>query len=406
MRRRRLLTLTLIGLAVAVGLAAATLAAPGLLPGAAPRHAAVELPFRTTDGAIALGNLDAQIAGMERRGARLTPRARAQLADMLSARAQYSGSVADRERALAIAEELVAAQPADPLLRLGRARARAGLHRFSEALADVEAAATLGAPDAAVAAARAGTLQSLGRYDEALALRQAAAAATPNADTLGALAALRAERGEVDVAAATFALAREAYRDVSPFTVAWLLFDEGLMWMHHEDPARARELFAEAHRRLPGYGAATCHLAEVEAELGNVAAAVALLEPLAARSEDPDPAAQLARILTANGDDAGARRWREQAQRRYDHLLARHPDAFADHGTEFYLAAGADPQRGLALAQHNLAVRQTAGAYELLLDAAEAAGRDDIACDAVRRLNGAEAPALRGAGARAAALCG
>ena len=401
------LLLSLLGLAAALGLTVATGAAPGPSTGAAPAPvAAFALPFRTTDGAIALGNLDAQIAGLERRDARLPARVRAQLVDLLSARAQFTGSVADRERALDVAEALVAAQPDDPALRLARARGRAGLHHFAAALADVEAAARLGAPPAVVAAARAGVLQGLGRYDEALALRRAAADAAPTAETLGALAALQAERGEVEAAAATFARARDAYRDVSPFTVAWLLFDEGLMWMRHDRPERARALFAEAHRRLPGYGAAACHLAEVEAELGDVAAAVALLEPLAARSEDPDPAAQLARILAARGDADGARRWGERARGRYDELLARHPDAFADHGAEFYLAAGADPQRGLALAEHNLAVRQTAGAYDLLLDAAEAAGRRDATCAVHRRLGAGGTPALRAAGERAASLCG
>jgi tetratricopeptide (TPR) repeat protein len=404
--RPRLL-LSLLGLAAALGLTVATGAAPGPSTGAAPAaDADFALPFRTTDGALALANLDVQIAGLERRGARLPARARARLVDLLSARAQFTGSVADRERALAIAEALVSAQPNDPALYLARARGRAGLHHFAEALADVESAARLGAPPATVAAARAGVLQGLGRYDEALALRQAAAAAAPTADTLGALAALQAERGEVEAAAATFARARDAYRDVSPFTVAWLLFDEGLMWMHHDRPERARALFAEAHRRLPGYGAAACHLAEVEAELGNASAAVGLLEPLAARSEDPDPAAQLARILAARGDAAGARHWGEHARQRYETLLSRHPDAFADHGAEFYLAAGADPQRGLALAEHNLAVRQTAGAYALLLEAAEAAGRRDMACGIRHQLGTASTPALRAEGKRAAALCG
>jgi hypothetical protein len=32
-------------------------------------------------------------------------------------------------------------------------------------------------------------------------------------------------------------------------------------------------------------------------------------------------------------------------------LLAKHPEAFADHAAEFWLAAGADPDKGLRLAK-------------------------------------------------------
>ena len=73
-------------------------------------------------------------------------------------------------------------------------------------------------------------------------------------------------------------------------------------------------------------------------------AAVARLRPLTITSDDPDYAAQLARILSEVGRVAEAREWRARAAARYDELLARHPDAFADHAAEFWLEAGADPR--------------------------------------------------------------
>jgi hypothetical protein len=47
-------------------------------------------------------------------------------------------------------------------------------------------------------------------------------------------------------------------------------------------------------------------------------------------------------------------------------LLAKHPEAFADHAAEFWLAAGADPDKGLRLAKMNLEIRNTPRARRLL----------------------------------------
>jgi len=54
--------------------------------------------------------------------------------------------------------------------------------------------------------------------------------------------------------------------------------------------------------------------------------------------------------------------------------------AFADHGAEFYLGSGADPERAWVLAQQNLANRQTPRAAVLAIKAAEASGRYSDAC--------------------------
>jgi hypothetical protein len=54
------------------------------------------------------------------------------------------------------------------------------------------------------------------------------------------------------------------------------------------------------------------------------------------------------------------------AQARYDELLARHHDAFADHAAEFWLTIGGDPERALSLARQNLSLRQTRRARALV----------------------------------------
>src|SRR5205814_5801793 len=103
-----------------------------------------------------------------------------------------------------------------------------------------------------------------------------------------------------------------------------------------------------------------------------------------------------------------ARPWRDAAAARYDQLIARHPEAFADHAAEFWLAAGGDPEKGLVLAQRNLNNRFTPRAQELVLQAALAAGNIGAACDvaAQTRTLAHQWPRLRALTADALAACG
>src|SRR5262249_47828021 len=241
-------------------------------------------------------------------------------------------------------------------------------------------------------------------------------------------ASVRADRGEIEAAEALFIKAQHAYRDVSPFPVAWLYVQQGLMWMREDNLERARDLFEAAYTRLPAYAAAQGNLAEVEAALGRherslallrtwmqegslarawalseVASsqlsgstapqhrteaaaalgrderAITLLRPRANNSDDPEYAGQLARLLSEVGQAEEARYWREMAATRYDNLLARHPEAFVDHAAEFWLTAGGDPHKGLLLAEKNLGIRQTPRAYALVLQAALATQTTPVA---------------------------
>jgi hypothetical protein len=128
---------------------------------------------------------------------------------------------------------------------------------------------------------------------------------------------------------------------------------------------------------VPAYAPAQGHLAEVEAELGDVATAVARLFPLAMSSDDPDYAAQLARILRDAGRADESRHWCEQAAGRYDELIVRHPEAYVDHAAEFWLEVGGDSNKALRLARLNIDNRKTPRAHKLLsraLRANEAGG--------------------------------
>lgn len=240
------------------------------MTGAAPE---VREPV-TTSGTIAVTNLHAQIDGMavrlSRAGAGKTqeaPLAVAQgaaLIDLLNLRGHILGRVADYERAAELAEQLVHVAPEDGTALLARARARATLHRFAEAVADLGAAGRSGADEAALDAERAVVLQALGCYADALALIRTAAERQSDFTTLGALAVLQAERGEVTEAERLFGEARRHYQGTSPFPLAQLDFRRGVMWHREGELDAARSCYEAARRQVPDYAPALGHLAEVE----------------------------------------------------------------------------------------------------------------------------------------------
>ena len=342
----------------------------------------VEPPLPLTDGSIALLNLQAQIDGLEGCD---TPAEAAALIDLLILRGQILGRISDYERAAQLANGQVGAAAADAAAYMARARTRAVFHRFSEALDDLDHADRMSPHDTCAKRERAAILQAQGCFDEALSTYSAVIDSVGQFERAAALAGLWAERGEVDRAQRFYLDGLRCYRGISPFPVALLEFQLGVMWMRDARLGEARTCFEAAIRRVPAYAPAQGHLAEVEADLGNPEAALARLYPLAVSSDDPDYAAQLARILGEMGWNDESSIWRRWAADRYDELTAMHREAFADHAAEFWLGPGNDPEKGLRLAMLNLEVRKTPRARELLAQALDAntAGAASARCSDV-----------------------
>ncbi len=299
----------------------------------------------TTSGVIAVVNLEAQIESLAARAHRPSaaraaaePPAvaeRALLVDLLILRGEVLGRIADYERAADLAERLVSGAPDYGTALLARARTRATFHRFVEALRDLRAARRRGADAEALDAERASILQAVGFSAAALALRENATEQRRDFTTVGALAVLKADRGEVAEAEGLFAEARCRYRGVSPFPIASLDFRRGHMWLDEGNLAAARIWFDAAHRRLPAYAPALGHLAEVDVAQGAPEAAIDRLRPLAMSSDDPEYAARLASVLRDSGRHQEAEKWLMRAAARLEELVHRHPEAFAHHATDF-----------------------------------------------------------------------
>jgi tetratricopeptide (TPR) repeat protein len=331
----------------------------------------------TTDGSIAWGNLRGQIRGAERMIT--SPRdvdERVLLAELIGARGQFAADPADYERALALCEEAVAGAPKLPAPLVARAAARSTLHLFDAALADLDAAEKLGASAATTRPTRASIAQARGDLDAALALRVEASRAYPNINTLGAESALLLDLGRVDAAQAKLQAAFASYRDVAPFPVVWLLFQHAAAWERQGNPRRAKAFYAAAHERLPAYALATAHLARLE----QPDVAVVLVQQLATDCADPEPEVVLAEMLKKQGKKAEFDAHVAHVRERYDALVAKHPEAYADHAAWFFLDDAGDAARALTLAKQNLAVRPNEKSYELAILAALSADKKSDAC--------------------------
>jgi tetratricopeptide (TPR) repeat protein len=335
--------------------------------GASPTDV-IEFAISTTSGIIALVNLQAQIGGLLRQakaGGLQAVSDQAELIELVALRGQVLGHIDDYEWAEERAEQLTRDAPADGAAFVARAVARARFHRFADALADLDEAQRLGRDPIIVDAERAAIFQAIGNYEAAVAIYNEAVKRRRDFASVGALAVLHAERGEIDAAEQSFDESRNYYRGVSPFPLAQFDFQRGLMWFGQGDLDRALSWFKSAVRLLPAFAQAQGHMAEVEAALGDSEAAIARLLSLTVSSDDPDYAAQLAGIFGEIGRVQQAKEWRNKAAARYDELIALHAEAFADHAAEFWLDVGADPDRALGLAKMNLEVRPTPRAHQL-----------------------------------------
>jgi tetratricopeptide (TPR) repeat protein len=335
----------------------------------------------TTAPEIALSNLNVEIRSREAMLGRNAGDvdAAGQLVELLLARGQYDGRIADYERADALAASMVKSHPESGATHLSHAGTLATFHRFADALDEIGVAEREGAPHQAVLHSRATIYMAQGRFDEAEALGLWRDPSVLDASELATAAVLAGERGHDAESEKLFEKGRTAFPDVSPFPVAWVDFQRGSWLERRGDRARAKMYFAEAHAVLPTFAHAAAHLAGLEtADDGRK-----LLEPLLGKSDDPEIEVAYADALRRSGpaDAADAAKALVDAARvRYEDLVSKHPEAFADHAAQFYLGLGHDPARALTLARLNVDNRRTEPSIDLLIVAAQAAGARDEAC--------------------------
>ncbi|MES1209540.1 MAG: hypothetical protein ABUS79_26685 [Pseudomonadota bacterium] len=342
--------------------------------------------LRTTDGQLAAGNFQAELAQAERQW-QARPgdvvRARA-LIEHLLAHAQFFGTLSDYDRARAVAARIAALAPDRAESYLLRARVAAALHQFSSALVDLDEAHRRGGDEDQILHARVGIWQATGQFDRAIEPLRAWRRQRPDLLTYAAEASALADQHQYAKAATTYDQALRHYPDVSPFAVAWIEFQAGHAWESAGRSDRAQPLLESAVARLPIYASATAHLARLVAAFGDPAGmqrAATLLEGVRRQSDDPEYTGQLGALYRQMGRAADGGRLIREATARYETLLRSHPEAFFDHAARFYLHVAGDPARARSLAEKNLVVRPTMDARDLLAEAMRAVPSADTTAD-------------------------
>jgi tetratricopeptide (TPR) repeat protein len=288
--------------------------------------------------------------------------------DYLS-RASLTGDARDYAAAdLAISEGFQNAIPGSGPF-LARARVSFALHRFDRVEADLAAAesALLVAGEVIQTAAemRADLHYHFGRYREAEAAYEAALARKRTITGLARMAQYRAKTGDF---AAAEALLHEALAKAKGETRAWLLLREGELRVSRGDLRAALSSFDEADRAFEGWPLVALSRSKVLLALGDTAGAAAILEPLAARTDNPEHHHALAAVYEARGEFARAAELHEKTKKIFADQIALYPEAFAAHALEHLLGHGSDP-RAVEIAEANHRARPNADSLVLLAQA-------------------------------------
>jgi tetratricopeptide (TPR) repeat protein len=323
----------------------------------------------TTDGEIAAINLESARAQSWSRfwQAPLRPGIAEYIVEQEQLAAQFLGDLGALDRLATLVDQLTRVDPQSARTGLISAQVASMAHRFADARACLSQAEACGAPLVAARRLSLSIDQACGTdLDAVLDARRRIATESGRLEDLVPLGALLADLREFDEAGRIYLRALREYQNVSPFAVAWVCFQLGVLWGElapEPQPGRAAQWYRKAIACLPRYVKARVHLAEICLRDGNAVEAEALLFP-AVSSADPEVCWRLADVMNANGRFADAQVQMLAARCGFELLLEKHLLAFADHGAEFYAGSGNDPARALELATVNLANRPTLRAFE------------------------------------------
>ena len=298
--------------------------------------------------------------------------------------AQLVGDISALDRLESLARQLSQINAESARTALIQAQVASMTHRFTEARRFLAGAEQDRAPLEEVSRIRLNIDQACGvDLDGALSARREIATKSGRLEDLVALGALLADLREFADADRIYRQTLREYRDVSPFPVAWVCFQLGMLWAElvpRPQADRAAQWYRRAIDCLPRYTKARIHLAEIYALSGRTSDAEALLLP-ALESGDPEARWRLADVLISQGRQADAEGHLHAARVAFEALLERHLLAFADHGAEFYAGSGNNSRRAVELARFNVANRPTLRAYEQAHDIAFNSGDREAASE-------------------------
>jgi tetratricopeptide (TPR) repeat protein len=306
--------------------------------------------------------------------------------------AQFLGDVSAFDRLESVAKHLVELEGGSGRTALIQAQVASMTHRFADARHLLAQAQIGDAPTDDIRRLKLNVDHACGaNLNGVLDQRRETARKSGRLEDLVALGALLGDLGEFSEADHVYGQALRAYRDVSPFPVAWVCFELGRLWgelASEPQTGVATRWYRRAIDCLPGYTKARVHLAEIYTSCGRMDDAQALLVPAVA-SGDPEVRWRLADALSFQGECAVAEAHMQAARCGFEFLLERHLLAFADHGAEFYAGSGNDRHRALELARINAGNRPTLRAFEqahaIAVSAAEMGAASELLAEATQR---------------------
>jgi tetratricopeptide (TPR) repeat protein len=353
-----------------------------------------DIDLQTTDGEIAVINLESRRRRSWSRFYEDTTRAGAAefVIENEQLTLQFVGDISALERVELLAARLDQAGLEPASAALVRAQVASMAHRFSDARHYLAQAETGGAPTADVQRLRLNVDQACGaNLDTVLDVRRRIANETHELEDYVALGSLFADLRDFAAADRVYKQALRGYRDVSPFPVARICFQLGVLWgelASEPDLSRAKQWYRQAIALLPMYTKALVHLAEIYSSEGSLSEAETLLRRVVAVG-DPEVDWRLADVLAAQGKFQESEERMKAARCGFDTLLERHLLAFADHGAEFYAGSGNDCRRALQLARLNASNRPTLRALEqahnIATSANDMAAALQLLSEAIRR---------------------
>ena len=304
--------------------------------------------------------------------------------------ARFVGDVTAFDRLEVLASQLARANPEAAQTSLVAAQVDCATHRFAEATVSLAEAVARGAPSDTAECLSLTLHQATGKdLLEVVAARRKRVAKPGRWEELAPLGALLADLCEFDEAERTYHQALREYRDVSPFAMASVCFQLGVLWgelIPDTHSSRAAQWYRKAIEYLPCYVKARVHLAEIYSRVGRIEDAEALLIP-AVSSGDPEVHWRLAEVLSARNNCAEADARMQVARSGFELLLKKHLLAFADHGAEFYSGSGDDAGRAFELARVNVVNRPTLRAFEQAYATGIRAGEFDDASKILQDAN-------------------
>lgn len=337
-----------------------------------------------TDGALALLNhesiLDRCWQTIERYPERMG--IAAQLIDEEYRRSHFLGDASALERLLVLSDTLLQQSARSGETYLLAAQIASLVHKFADAKLYLVQANDLAADAQSVLRQQLSIDHATGHnWQGVLETRLRLSEQSPSLQNLVALGALYAEMGLYQEAENSYLNAIVQDREHSPFSLAWACFQLGVLFgetLTPADPKAAQYWYEKAMAYLPAYTHARVHLAELHLDARQFDSALKLLQPIQ-DSADPEVSWRLAQLYEKTGQTREARHHLARTQHIFEQLLTHHELAFADHAVDFYLEEGDDPDKALQLALLNLDNRATLRAFELSVEAAQAASQNLMA---------------------------